>query len=262
MNYTGFSGMALQGSSSGAKPRHKSQQNSSKYDGGNSCTSALTSYTGTSQIANILSKSESVVSQCLGSHAYFDSIIQDEQTGSVAVHIDYEHPSEIGIRDNSSSIFVDSPRPFQNPNSPICDCFSQAEGLNSPAVNEKTALDLADITVDQSFGSDLAAIDDILTDSFIAGLQNVGTPSHDHHYSSAKLSNPTPTFWSNGDNLTAEAGGVLDKSISPFENEIFGEILEQEVSKEHTNLNDRKNIYDYSKMPSHQIRHPLARQPP
>lgn len=72
---------------------------------------------------------------------------------------------------NTSCVSVDSLCSLENIS------FS-ASVDSSPAENEKTILNLVDITPDQNFGGGLESIDDLFADSFVAGLQNT-TPLHD-----------------------------------------------------------------------------------
>jgi hypothetical protein len=150
------------------KPYFEPQQHSWSYDlEDNSLAGPMTNSTRTSENRKFYAddKIENVDSKEAESRADFVCIKPDQLLGTSRC-------------ENASPIIVNSSYTHPNLN------FGSVGSFNSPAENEKTILNLADITVDQSFGSDFEAIDDLLTDSFVASLQNI-TPVHgsSSHYS-------------------------------------------------------------------------------
>ena len=82
----------------------------------------------------------------------------------------------LNCRENNNRV-VDSSYTLPNPGVLVCGVVEPLNSLHN----------LADITVDQSFGSDLEAVDNLLTDSFVASLQNL-TPVHNKSSCSTKTS--------------------------------------------------------------------------
>ncbi|CAB3997167.1 Hypothetical predicted protein [Paramuricea clavata] len=151
-----------------AGPYFEPHQHSWSYDlEDNSLAGPMTNYTRTSESRKFYAddKIENVDSKEAESRADFVCIKPDQLLGTNRC-------------ENASPIIVNSSYTLPNLN------FGAVGSSSSPAENEKTILNLADITVDQSFGSDFEAIDDLLTDSFVASLQNI-TPVHGSscHYS-------------------------------------------------------------------------------
>ena len=148
----------------------------------------------------------------------FDWIKPDEQKGIVVGEVNKEE--NLATRRceivNESSIFLN----LNSPNS--CDVFESVGTFNTPSKSEKTSLNLTDITVDQTFGSDLEAIDDLLTDSFVASLQNM-TPIHGSTNCYNTELSPSPDLFSgsniNDGSTSFQSNAVLNKDVIPFEDE-------------------------------------------
>ena len=95
-----------------------------------------------------------------------------------------------------------------NSNFSVNDVVEIFDSFNSPNENESSLKNLADITVDQTFDSDLEEINDLLTESFVADLQNT-TPLHGTSCYSNIIS---PHFGLSSNSDTSKCDDILFKS--------------------------------------------------
>ena len=141
---------------------------------------------------------------------------REEQTGIAVDKVNQDQ-----INENECSISVISCSP-PNCDFPVSDVLEIVDSFNSPNENENSLKHLADITVDQVFDcSDLEAIDDLLTESFVADLQNV-TPLHGCPCYSTEIS-PNPELlgdnYSKCDEILLESNNGENEDESSFKNE-------------------------------------------
>lgn len=151
--------------------------------------------------------------------ADFISIIPKEQTTISSDEIISQDHGASSCKSESLSI-IDSQHILSNPSILVTDVCESSDGLNSPTVNERSVHNLADITMDQTFGSELGAVDDLLSDSFIASLPSV-TPVHhrDQRLQFAQRDH------SNNNSISLEENPALNRNLSTFDNDIFSDSL-------------------------------------
>lgn len=101
------------------------------------------------------------------------------------------------VIENASSVIVNLCSP-SNSKFSVRDVVEIFDSFNSPDENESSLKNLADITVDQTFDTDLEGIDDLLTESFVADLQNI-TPLHGTFHCYNSEISPNSALFGNND---------------------------------------------------------------
>lgn len=215
----------------------------------------LTDYTQSSECKEYATDDELQISDCkvkgVQSRADFIcTISNNEQADAVAGEMDQVGTEEniVGCKNVSCNIFC-SP----NFNFPTRDGFCK-DVFHTPSENETTSLNLVDITLDQTMGADLGAIDDLLTDSFVASLQDL-TPIHGGPHMSATKSSSKLLSSRQGDHdVSFESNTVLNEGLSSdFENEVYcnsfqqpsnapKDVGRQELSNEYVEVIGKRDI--------------------
>ncbi|XP_028401959.1 flap endonuclease GEN homolog 1-like [Dendronephthya gigantea] len=159
--------------------------------------------------------------------ADFVCIISDEQADAVAGEMDQIDAEGVSCKNISYNIV----------GSPIRNGFRE-DGFHSPSENEMTSLNLVDITIDQTIGADLVIgdIDDLLTDSFVASLQDLTPIQHGESHICATKSSSKPLSSRSrrvGENdISFDSNTVLNKGLSSnFEDEVYCDSLQQPSNK-------------------------------
>ncbi len=261
-NDTNLSRKTSQNGTLAEKPHLEPHQDSESYDlEVNSLVGAMTNYTRNSEskMFSTYSKIENLDSNETENRVDFGCIKPDDQMGIVIDEIDKDQVLGTSGCENASTVIVNSSCIL---NSSICDVFESAGSINCPSENEMTILNLADMypTVDQTFGSDLEAIDDLLTDSFVASLQKNITPIHGSSRYSTEISPNSNVFSTNNKDgncdILFESTAVPNEDVASFQDESFTHnpkglnIKLDEVKKQHSidGLNNKSNICEETKV--------------
>jgi hypothetical protein len=198
----------------GEKPHFETHQDSENYDlEGNSLRDVMTSSAQLNEGEKSCAggRNDNLDSNETENRVDFDLIKSGEEKG-----IGVDEIREDQVLATIKCEIVDN---FPNFNSPtIYYNFKSVGSFSTPNENDNTSLNLADITVDQTFGSDLEAIDDLLTESLLASLQNM-TPMHGCSSYSNGFSTSPDLFTAS--NTESQLNTLLNEDVMLIEDESF-----------------------------------------